>query len=125
MQNNVVPNKCATDCLSIDEVWRRAGGRRAYNRMRQFRANFRLLKSTKLLHQTGLTVDVRHGLLKQRGVSRSNVCCDFRRLRRRAMFGLESDKFARGLALAPNTPAITRRRIGSTWQGRRPHPRTT
>ena len=71
-----------------------------YNRMRQLRADYRLTQVVELLHQTGFGRDYQTQIATALGVSRSTICRDFQRLRRREMFGLESDKFARGLALA-------------------------
>jgi hypothetical protein len=100
MQCDGLGHKCATTGMTLDQACRRAGGRRAYNRMRQFKANYRLTKVVELLHQTGLGRGWQSRVAEELGVSRSTICRDFLRLRRRAMFGLESDKFARGLALA-------------------------
>ena len=100
MQSTGLGHKCATTGMTWDQACRRAGGRRAYNRMRQFRADYRLMKVVELLHQTGLGRGWQSRVAEALGVSRSTICRDFQRLRRRAMFGLESDKIARGLALA-------------------------
>jgi hypothetical protein len=94
------PNKSATTVMTWDQACRGAGGRRAYNRLRQLRADYRLTRVAELLHQTGLGRGWQTRVAEALGVSRSTICRDFQRLRRRAMFGLESDKFARGLALA-------------------------
>ena len=114
MRSNAFPNKCATNRLSIDEVWGRAGGRRAYNRMRQFQANYRLTKVGNLLHQTGFDRGYQTRIATAPGVHRSTVCRDLKRLRRRDLYGPDADKLARGLALSPNTPATTRRLTGSS-----------
>ena len=53
----------------------------------------------KLLCQTGFDRGYQAQIATALGVSRSTICRDFQRLRRRSMFGLESDKVARGLAL--------------------------
>jgi hypothetical protein len=99
VQSDVASNKRATIVVTKEQAHRRAGGRRAYNRMRQFRANHRLMEVAKLMRQMGLERGWQTRIANALGVSRSTICRDFQRLRRRARFGLESDKFARGLAL--------------------------
>ena len=88
-------DKRATNELSWDETCRRAGGRRRYNRVRQFRANYRLTQVVKLLHQTGFRRGHQTKIAKALGVHRSTISRDLRRLHLRGLYGREADKMLR------------------------------
>jgi hypothetical protein len=91
-------DKHATSGLSWDEICRRASGRRQYNSVRQFRADYRLVKVVELLHQTGFRRGYQTKIAKVLGVSRSTICRDFRRLYYRWRFGREGDKILDSMA---------------------------
>lgn len=60
-----------------DEVHRRAGGRRAYNRLRQIRAAERRLRiAHRLIHAGGLHHGLQANIARDLGVHRSTVCRD-------------------------------------------------
>ena len=50
---NALSHKHATNSLTWDQICRRASGRRRYNSVRRFLANYRLTRVVKLLDQTG------------------------------------------------------------------------
>jgi HTH domain len=61
---------------SLDEVKRRAAGRRAYNRRRQFLALFRQRRMVQLIGQYGLGRGVQSRLARELGVSRQTISRD-------------------------------------------------
>ena len=71
---------------------RRAGGRRHYNSVRQFLANYRLTKVVELLRQTGFDRGYQTIIANTLGVHRSTICRDLRRLHLRRLHGRDADK---------------------------------
>jgi hypothetical protein len=76
----VPDNMVSNTRLTWDEVCRRAGGRRRYNKMRQVRAFKRLMmvKSLCLGYGTGYGSQAR--IARELGVHRSTICRDFQLL---------------------------------------------
>ena len=92
-------DKHATSGLTWDAMCRRAGGRRGYNRLRQFLANYRLTKVVELLRETGFRRGYQTIIANALGVHRSTICRDLRRLHLRRLHGRDADKMIRGLAV--------------------------
>jgi hypothetical protein len=75
-----------------------ASGRRHYNRVRQFRAHYRLTRVAKLLRKTGFRRGYQTEIAKALGVHRSTICRDVRRLYYRRRYGRAADKILQGMA---------------------------
>jgi hypothetical protein len=85
-------DKRATSGLSWDEICRRASGRRQYNSVRQFRANYRLTRVTALLRKIGMGRGCQSRIAEMLGVHRSTVSRDLARVRRRMLLGPRADE---------------------------------
>ena len=81
-----------SECLTWDAVCRRAGGRRKYNRVRQLRAELRLVKVVALLELTGFARGYQSRIARILKVSRGTISRDIARLRRRLWGGKEAEE---------------------------------
>jgi hypothetical protein len=89
-------DKHATN-LNWDQTCRRSSGRRRYNSVRQFLANYRLTQLVELLHETGFRRGYQTQIADALGVHRSTICRDLARLRQRMLLGPQADKLARAM----------------------------
>jgi hypothetical protein len=89
-----------------DTVYRRAGGRRAYNRMRATRAEYRRTQVVKLLDiKGGMSVRGTQAEFARRlGVSRAMICRDLARIRRKLL-----------LLTAPDPMSAVREPLFELW----------
>ena len=81
-----------SECLTWDAVCRRAGGRRKYNRVRQLRAELRLVKVVALLELTGFARGYQSRIARILNVSRGTISRDIARLRRRLWGGKDAEE---------------------------------
>ena len=81
-----------SECLTWDAVCRRAGGRRKYNRVRQLRAELRLVKVVALLELTRFARGYQSRIARILKVSRGTISRDIARLRRRFWGGKEAEE---------------------------------
>ncbi len=81
-----------------DAICRRAGGRRHYNRVRQFRAVLRLTQIVALLKEIGLGRGYQTRIAERLGVSRGTICRDIARLNRIHWGGRKADEEHRSTA---------------------------
>jgi hypothetical protein len=96
MSSKPLSNKRTTN-LDWEATCRRASGRRHYNSVRQFLANYRLTQLVELLHETGFRRGYQTQIAKELGVHRSTICRDLARLRQRMLLGPQADKLARAM----------------------------
>jgi hypothetical protein len=77
--------------LTFDEICKRAGGRRRYNAWRQFMREFRRIKITHEILQTGDYYGVQADLARKFGVHPSTISRDLAFIRRGCKTGSEID----------------------------------
>ncbi|MBM4094000.1 MAG: hypothetical protein FJ276_32025 [Planctomycetes bacterium] len=77
----MIHNKPATNRMSWDDVCRRAGGRRHYNRVRHALVLVRLARVVELLVEVGTGRGCQTRIAERLGTTRATVCRDFARLR--------------------------------------------
>ena len=75
-----------------DAICRRAGGRRRYNKVRQFMAFQRLLQVVALLKELGLGRGSQSRIAEHLGVHRSTICRDVAKLERGFWGGREAEE---------------------------------
>ena len=104
-----------------DAICRRAGGRRHYNRLCQFRANQRFTQVIELLCETGYRRGYQTRMAERLGVSRSTICRDLARRERNRSVGCRRPPPSGGPAEFAVTFCLQHAARRRCWQRSSPH----